>query len=124
MQNILGVAISSDASRLPFLNLSGGQQQAVAIGRAIYSQPKLLIMDEPIAAIFVKERGKVLGLMKKLKERGISIIFISYNLDEIFSVVDRIVVLNRGYLVRDVKRQDTCLEEIVTAMLAGESRND
>jgi len=124
LKDVLGITISSDAMGLPVLNLSGGQQQAVAIGRAIYSQPKLLIMDEPIAAISVKERGKVLGLMKKLKERGISIIFISHNLDEIFSVVDRIVVLNRGCLVRDVKRQDTCLEEVVTVMLGGESRNN
>jgi simple sugar transport system ATP-binding protein len=124
LKDVLGIAISSDAMRLPVLNLSGGQQQGVAIGRAIYSQPKLLIMDEPTAAISVKERGKVLELMKKLKKRGISIIFVSHNLDEIFSVVDRIVVLNRGFLVKDIKRQDTCLEEIVTIMLGGESRNN
>jgi len=124
LKDTLGIAISSEAMRSPVLNLSGGQQQAVAIGRAIYSQPKLLIMDEPTAAISVKERGKVLELMKKLKEKGISIIFISHNLDEIFSTVDRIVVLNRGFLVKDVKKEDTCLEEVVAAMLGGESKNN
>lgn len=124
LKDVLGIGISSNAMRSPVHNLSGGQQQAVAIGRAIYSQPKLLIMDEPTAAISVKEKGKVLELMKKLKKRGISIIFISHNLDEIFSVVDRIVVLNRGFLVKDVKREDTSLEEIVTAMLGGESKNN
>ncbi|WP_427365450.1 ATP-binding cassette domain-containing protein [Candidatus Caldatribacterium saccharofermentans] len=123
LRDILGVHVEDNAIRSPVLSLSGGQRQCVAIARAIYSAPKLLIMDEPTAAISVKERRKVLDLMLNLKQRGISIIFISHTLEEIFSVADRIVVLNRGNLVRDVPKEQTSIEDVVTAMVSGSSQN-
>lgn len=100
-------------------NLSGGQRQGVAIGRIMYTIPKLLIADEPTAAISIREREKVLRLLTRLKKKGVSIIFISHNLQEIFSVVDRIFVLNRGRQVGNKKVEETSIDEVVKLMLTG-----
>jgi len=97
--------------------LSGGQKQGVAIARCIYSKPKILILDEPTAAISVSEREKVLKFMKKIKERGVSTIFISHTLSEIFAVADRIVVLRKGELVGTRKPEETSVEEVICLMV-------
>jgi simple sugar transport system ATP-binding protein len=76
--------------------LSGGQRQAVAIARATAFQAKVVIMDEPTAALAVKEVGKVLDLIKGLKDRGISVILISHRMDDIFYVCDRVIALYHG----------------------------
>jgi len=81
---------------LPLRSMSGGQRQAVAIGRAIHWKAKVLIMDEPTAALGVPEQRKVIALIKSLKQSGVGVIFISHNLIDIFAVSDRIVVLRRG----------------------------
>src|SRR4030042_1670442 len=81
----------------PMMDYSGGQRQAVAISKAVYWQSKVVILDEPTAALGVAESKKVLDLIKMLKEQsGISIIIISHNMQHLFSVVDRIMVLRRG----------------------------
>ena len=77
-------------------NFSGGQRQAVAIGRAVYWNAQILIMDEPTAALGVPEQRKVIALIHQLKAQGRGVIFISHNLQDIFAVSDRIVVLRRG----------------------------
>jgi len=100
-------------------NFSGGQRKAVAIGRALLHRAKLLIMDEPTAALAVKEIGKVLQLIKQLRERGVSVIFISHNLQEIFATVDRIVVLRAGKLAGVKLTKETNMEEIVSLMVGG-----
>lgn len=99
--------------------LSGGQRKAVAIGRALLNRAKLLIMDEPTAALAVKEIEKVLFLIKQLRERGISVVFISHNLQEIFSTVDKIVVLRAGKLAGVKRTEETNIEEIVSLMVGG-----
>ena len=76
--------------------LSGGQRQAVAIARATAFQAKVVIMDEPTAALAVKEVGKVLDLIKGLKHKGISVILISHRMDDIFYVCDRVIALYHG----------------------------
>jgi len=81
----------------PMMDYSGGQRQAVAISKAVYWQSKVVILDEPTAALGVAESKKVLDLIKMLKEQsGISIIIISHNMQHLFSIVDRIMVLRRG----------------------------
>jgi simple sugar transport system ATP-binding protein len=77
-------------------NLSGGQRQAVAIGRSIYWNAKLLIMDEPTAALGVQEQRKVLDLVRVLRSQNIPIIVISHQLYDIFSVCYRLVIMRRG----------------------------
>jgi len=98
-------------------NLSGGQRKAVAIARSIYWRAKLVIMDEPTAALAVKEVGKVLKLVKDLKAKRVSIIFISHNLQEIFSIVDKIMVLRRGEVASFSRVQDTSLEIVIRQMV-------
>lgn len=111
----LGIQISS--TKAITYNLSGGQQQAVAVARAIYTNPKVVILDEPTAALAVTEVGKVLNLINQLKERGISVIFISHTLQEIFTVSDRIVILRSGKKVGDKRTEETDMEEVVKLMV-------
>jgi simple sugar transport system ATP-binding protein len=102
--------------RLKVNKLSGGQQQAVAIGRAVSFSPKIVIMDEPTANLAVVEIEKVLELTIRLKEHGISIIFISHRLDDVFRVADKICVLKHGHMVAVKEKTRTNKEEIIKAM--------
>lgn len=103
--------------------LSGGQRQAVAISRSIYWNAKLLIMDEPTAALGVPEQRKVYDLVRKLKERHVPIIVISHNMRDVFAVADRIVVMRRGVKVADLLARDTNDEEIVALMVGKDNGN-
>jgi simple sugar transport system ATP-binding protein len=103
----------------PVATFSGGQRQAVAIGRAIYWNAKMLIMDEPTAALGVPEQRKVLSLVRSLKEQGKGVIFISHNLQDIFAVADRIVVLRRGVKAGERRPAETDTDEIVRLMVGG-----
>jgi simple sugar transport system ATP-binding protein len=104
---------------LPLRSMSGGQRQAVAIGRAIHWNAKVLIMDEPTAALGVPEQRKVIALIKSLKQSGVGVIFISHNLIDIFAVSDRIVVLRRGKKVGETATQATNSDEVVRWMVGG-----
>ncbi|GGP24361.1 ATP-binding cassette domain-containing protein [Silvimonas amylolytica] len=104
----------------PVQMLSGGQRQAIAIGRAIYWNARLLIMDEPTAALGVPEQRKVMSLIQTLKAQGVAILLVSHNLHDIFAVADRIVVLRRGEAVGERRVADTHGEEIVGLMVGSE----
>jgi len=93
--------------------LSGGQQQSVAIARALTFNPKLVIMDEPTAALAVREVEHVLDLIRFLKRDGISVILISHRLTDVFSVCDRIVVLRQGQVIADDATRDTSMNAVV-----------
>lgn len=103
----------------PVSNFSGGQRQAVAIGRALYWNAQILIMDEPTAALGVPEQRKVLSLVHQLKSQGKGVIFISHNLSDIFNVSDRIIVLRRGVEVGERPIADTTHDEVVKLMIGG-----
>ena len=100
--------------------LSGGQRQAVAISRSIYWDAKVLIMDEPTAALGVPEQRKVLDLVRTLKGQGISIILISHQMYDIFEVADRLAVMRRGVLVGERAVKDTSPDEVVSLMVGTE----
>jgi ABC-type sugar transport system ATPase subunit len=104
---------------LPLRSMSGGQRQAVAIGRAIHWKAKVLIMDEPTAALGVPEQRKVKALVRSLKQSGVGVIFISHNLGDIFDVCDRIVVLRRGIVAGERWISNTNPDEIVRLMVGG-----
>jgi simple sugar transport system ATP-binding protein len=101
----------------PVRDLSGGQRQAVAIGRAIYWNARLLIMDEPTAALGVPEQRKVIELIHRLREKGVGVLFISHNLTDIFAVSDRIVVLRRGIKAGERPVAETDGDEVVRLMV-------
>lgn len=105
------------STRLATAGLSGGQQQAVAVGRAIYFNPRVVIMDEPTAALSVKAIKRVLELVQELKERGIAIILISHRLPNIFAVTDRIMVLRLGRRAAERRTKETTPEEIIDLMV-------
>jgi simple sugar transport system ATP-binding protein len=93
--------------------LSGGQQQSVAIARALTFDPKLVIMDEPTAALAVREVEHVLELIRELKRQGIAVILISHRLTDVFAVSDRIVALRQGRVIADERTRATTMQEVV-----------
>jgi ABC-type sugar transport system ATPase subunit len=95
-------------------SLSGGQRQAVAISRALNLNARLVIMDEPTAALAVAETRKVLQLIRRLAEGGRAVILISHNMHDVFEVVDRIVVFRRGRKIAERRRSETDPEEVVS----------
>jgi simple sugar transport system ATP-binding protein len=101
----------------PVAAFSGGQRQAVAIGRAIFWNARLVIMDEPTAALGVPEQRKVISLIQSLKQAGKGVIFISHNLRDIFEVADRIVVFRRGENAGERRPSETSGDEIVRLMV-------
>jgi len=101
--------------------MSGGQRQAVAIARTRLSNAKLILMDEPTASISVRQVAEVLGLIRRLKGRGVSIMLISHRMPDVFAVCDRIIVLRRGSKVADKDTAKTSPEE-VTGLITGAIR--
>ncbi len=99
--------------------LSGGQRQAVAISRALYFDARVIIMDEPTAALGVEETAKVYSLICELRQNGIAVIVISHNINEVFGIADRFVVLKTGEVVGVKAKESTNLDEILRMIIAG-----
>lgn len=100
-------------------SLSGGQRQAVAISRAVYWNVKLMIMDEPTAALGVPEQRKVLALVKSLRDQQIPVIIISHTMQDVLEVADRMLVMRRGKLVAEVPRSEATVEGLVRHIVGG-----
>jgi simple sugar transport system ATP-binding protein len=98
--------------------MSGGQRQAVAIARTRLSNAKLVLMDEPTAAISVRQVAEVLDLIRRLRDAGMAVILISHRMPDVFSVCDRVVVMRRGRKVADKPVAQTSPEE-VTGLITG-----
>lgn len=109
--------IELDDIRTIVKNLSGGQRQAVAIGKAVYQNPEVIILDEPTANIGVKEREEVLKLISRLKDEEIAVIFISHNLQEVFAVCDKIVILTNGEKVAEKGTNNFTRQEVINYMM-------
>jgi simple sugar transport system ATP-binding protein len=99
-------------------SMSGGQRQAVAIARTHLSKAKIVLMDEPTAAISVRQVAEVLDLLKRLRDQGMAIVLISHRMPDVFSVSDQIVVLRRGHKVADKPIAQSSPEE-VTGLITG-----
>jgi simple sugar transport system ATP-binding protein len=98
--------------------MSGGQRQAVAIGRTMLSEAKIVLMDEPTAAISVRQVAEVLNLIRQLRDRGIVVVLISHRMPDVFSVADRVIVMRRGRKVADKQIAASSPEE-VTGLITG-----
>jgi simple sugar transport system ATP-binding protein len=98
--------------------MSGGQRQAVAIARTRLSNPKIVLMDEPTAAISVRQVAEVLNLIRRLKDQGMAVVLISHRIPDIFDVCDRLIVLRRGRKVGDKLVADSSPQE-VTGLITG-----
>lgn len=98
--------------------MSGGQRQAVAISRTRLTNPKIVLMDEPTAAISVRQVAEVLNLIRRLRDQGIVVVLISHRMPDVFDVADRVIVLRRGNKVADKKIAQTSPEEI-TGLITG-----
>ena len=104
----------------PVRFLSGGQRQAVALARALYARAKMILMDEPTAALGVEETQRTLDLIRKFRQRGISLLVVSHELEHVFAIADRIVVMKNGRVVADRITQSTTHDEIVSLMMRGD----
>jgi fructose transport system ATP-binding protein len=122
-EHLKSLNIQVRSMKQPVETLSGGQRQGVAVARAVAWGRKIIIMDEPTAALGVQESARVLELINRIRERGLAVILISHNLPHIFEVTDRVVVLRRGRKVGERRTAETDMDEIVR-MITGASERE
>lgn len=103
--------------KMPVKYLSGGQRQAIAISRALIFNPHILILDEPTAALGVKETTMILEILQRLKDKGISMILISHSIPFVFKIADRIIILREGKKVKETNTNEITEEEIISYMV-------
>ncbi len=118
MRQATQAALTKTGVKIPNLsntirNMSGGQRQCVAIARTATFASKLIIMDEPTAALGVRETAQVEGIIRQIKAHGEPLILISHNMRQVFDLVDRIVVFRRGRIVANLRKDQTTGEEVV-----------
>ena len=115
------LAVTIPSLRTEVASLSGGQRQSIAVARATMGAPKLVILDEPTAALGVAQTRQVLDLVHRLRSQGLGVIVISHNLVDVFAVADRIIVLRLGRRVATLTAADTTAEEVVAAITGAQT---
>ena len=118
-EGLHNVGISIRSVDEPAAKLSGGERQSIEIGRAIYYQAKLLIMDEPCSALSLAETEKVLRFIEAAREAGVAVIFITHNVHQVYSVADRFVVLSHGSTVGSYGKYEKTKEELSEMIVTG-----
>jgi D-xylose transport system ATP-binding protein len=108
----------------PVQSLSGGQRQAVAIARAVYFNAKILIMDEPTAALGPAETTQVRNLVRQLKNEGIGIFLISHDIHDVYDLADRVSVMYHGQIVDTVRKEDVSTDDILGMIILGKKPGD
>ena len=120
LETLAGLRVTTIKSiRQTVATLSGGQRQSVAVARAVMWNSKLVILDEPTAALGVAQTEQVLALVRRLGEQGLAVVIISHNLHDIFETADRITVLRLGRNIGIYEREKTTQQEVVEAITAG-----
>ncbi|RCV52367.1 ATP-binding cassette domain-containing protein [Marinitenerispora sediminis] len=110
------LSVSIPSLRVPVASLSGGQRQIIAIARSLLGEPKVVMLDEPTAALGVAQTAQVLDLIERLRDQGLGVILISHNMADVRAVADRAMVLRLGRNAGDFRVEDTSYEEIVAAI--------
>jgi D-xylose transport system ATP-binding protein len=119
-QTLAGLSVRTVTSlRQPVASLSGGQRQTVAIAKAVLWNSKLVILDEPTAALGVAQTAQVLELVRRLADNGLAVILISHNMNDVFAVSDRIAALYLGQLVAQVRSSEVTHAQVVELITAG-----
>jgi simple sugar transport system ATP-binding protein len=103
----------------PVMMMSGGERQSIAIARGVHFSAKLLILDEPTSALSVKESAKVLHYIESARARGLSVIFITHNVHQVYPVADRFTILSHGQSVADLRRGEASQEQIADMIVRG-----
>lgn len=119
---LFSLSVRIPSVRVPVAALSGGQRQSVAIARSLLGEPKVVMLDEPTAALGVAQTAQVLDLIERLRDRGLGVILISHNLADVKAVADRVVVLRLGRNAGEFRVGEATQEEIVQA-ITGASEN-
>lgn len=117
---IKGIGIKVRSPREFVSILSGGERQAIAIGRAVYFGAKVLILDEPLRALSVKEQRTVLNHIRDVRESGSTIIFITHNIHHVYPVADRFVLMDNGVKIGELKKSEATEEEISEMIATGQ----
>jgi simple sugar transport system ATP-binding protein len=117
LRNIIELTAAGLDADAPASVLSGGERQGLAIGRAMYFQSRLVILDEPTTALSLRETAKVLGFIDKIREAGKSCIFISHNIAQVYAAADRFLVMDRGRLAGDIGKEQTSLAALTELLL-------
>lgn len=112
-QAIADLQVSIPGAEAKVVSMSGGQRQGVSVARAAFWDAKIILLDEPTAALGVRESGEVSRLLKELADRGTSLLIISHKMEEVFRLADTIVVLRQGKHIATVAKKDTTPEQIV-----------
>ena len=115
-----GLSVRLPSVRTAIAGLSGGQRQSVAVARSVLWAAKVVLLDEPTAALGVAQTRQVLDLIRRLQEKGLAVVVISHNLADVFDVCDRIVVLRLGKVVADLRVADATREQVVAAITGAE----
>ena len=116
-----GVGIDADST---VSKLSGGERQGVAIGRAMHFDADLIVLDEPTVALALKEVRKVLEFIERIRQSGRACIYIEHNLAHVYELADRLVVIDRGEIVGDIKRGQMSLRELTDHLLALQAQKE
>jgi D-xylose transport system ATP-binding protein len=111
-----GLSVSIPSVRTLIASLSGGQRQSVAVARSVMWKPKLVLLDEPTAALGVVQTARVLDVVRRVRDRGVAVVLVSHNMPQVVEVADRVTVLRLGRRVAEFTAADVTVEAIVAAM--------
>jgi D-xylose transport system ATP-binding protein len=116
------LSVKIPSVRIPIASLSGGQRQSVAVARSVIADNKVVLLDEPTAALGIVQTEQILRMVERLRDRGLAVVVISHNLANVFEVCDRIAVLRLGRMARVFKAEGSSREEIVASMTGADVR--
>ena len=106
----------------PVTILSGGERQSISIGRCMHFGVKLLILDEPLNNLSLKETQVVLGHAQAVRDQGAAVLFVSHNIHQLYPVADRFVIIEEGKVIENVEKKDTSLEQVIKVIAEGKYR--